>query len=143
MNPGGELLTTAGSKMPKNKGADGATARVVGLTPDRRKDASSIVPGRKKERAGEVSGGVWVLWQEEEGGPLGWLLFPLGRSMPAHLKGHQGGWGGGGEGGGQGAQVKLAIKNLKGITGAVGRFCFVFLQQRAGTCRAGPWWERC
>lgn len=58
MNPGGELLTTKGSEMLKNKGADGATARVVGLAPERRKDASFIVPGRKKERAGEVSGGV-------------------------------------------------------------------------------------
>lgn len=112
--------------MPKNKGADGATARVVGLAPDRRKDASSIVPGRKEERAGEVSGGVWVLWQEEEGGPLGWLLFPLGRLMPAHLKGHLGGWGWGGEGGGEGAQVKLAVKHLKGhhLSSWTILFCF-------------------
>lgn len=111
--------------MPENKGADGATTRVVGLAPVR-KDASSIVPGRKKERAGEVSGGVWVLWQEEEGGQLGWLLFPPGTSMPAHFKGHLGGWGWGGEGGGGGAQVKLAIRNLKGhpLSSWTILFCF-------------------
>lgn len=32
-------------------------------------DASSIVPGRKEEGVGEVVSGVWVRWQEVEGGP--------------------------------------------------------------------------
>lgn len=43
--------------MFKNKGVDGATSDVVGLAPDMGKDASSIVSGRKKERAGQVRAG--------------------------------------------------------------------------------------
>lgn len=59
----------------------------------------AIVPGRKGERVGEVPGGVWVRWQEVEGGPVGWLPFPPGRQgnqRPPHLAGHpgRGGWGG-------------------------------------------------
>lgn len=68
-NPCGEPTTT-GSEMPQSKGDKGAGAGVVGWAPDiSPTDASSIVPGRKEERAGEVAGGARVRWQEAEGGP--------------------------------------------------------------------------
>lgn len=74
--------------------------RVVGLAPDSSPTdtTSSIVPGRKEERAAGVAGGVWVRWQEVEGVPVGLLLFPLGRQEdqePSHLLRGLGRWGGG------------------------------------------------
>lgn len=74
--------------MPKNKGAGGATAPVVGLATDISSTyASSIVSGRKKEKVGEVARWVWVRWQEVEGGPLRWLLFPLERPEASSSQG--------------------------------------------------------